>query len=70
MISAELPKQIFVTGTNTGIGKTLVSAILMAGLRGKYWKPVQSGLEEKTDTDNINALVFYQFSSKYTVKTC
>ncbi len=42
---------IFITGTDTGIGKTLVSAVLLAGLRGKYWKPVQSGLESITDTE-------------------
>ena len=43
--------RIFITGTDTGIGKTLVSAILLAGLKGKYWKPVQSGLEDITDTE-------------------
>ncbi len=53
MISVELPEQLFITGTDTGIGKTVVSAILMAGLQGRYWKPVQSGLEEKTDTEWI-----------------
>ena len=45
------PGRIFVTGTDTGIGKTMVSAILLAGLNGKYWKPVQSGLEDITDTE-------------------
>ncbi len=35
----------FITGTDTDIGKTLVSAILMSGLKGTYWKPVQSGIE-------------------------
>lgn len=48
-----LPPRVFVTGTNTGIGKTVFSAVLMAGLRGTYWKPVQSGLEETTDTEWI-----------------
>ena len=45
------PDRLFITGTDTGIGKTLVSAILLAGLNGKYWKPVQSGLEDITDTE-------------------
>lgn len=44
------PDKIFITGTDTGIGKTLISAILLAGLKGKYWKPVQSGLKDITDT--------------------
>jgi dethiobiotin synthetase len=47
------PQKIFITGTDTGIGKTLVAAILMTGLQANYWKPVQSGLTEKTDTEWI-----------------
>ncbi len=49
-MSMPLPKQFFITGTDTGIGKTMVAAILMAGLKGIYWKPVQSGNEEMSDT--------------------
>lgn len=49
----EWPKNIFVSGTDTGIGKTVVSAILTAGLEASYWKPVQAGLEEETDTEFI-----------------
>ncbi len=45
-----IPSQLFITGTDTAIGKTLVAAVLMAGLGGYYWKPIQSGTEEKTDT--------------------
>lgn len=45
------PDRLFITGTDTGIGKTLVSAMLLLGLNGKYWKPVQSGLEDITDTE-------------------
>ena len=47
------PSRIFITGTDTGIGKTVISAILMAGLRGIYWKPIQSGLDDVTDTEWI-----------------
>ena len=43
------PNRIFITGTDTGVGKTVVSAILMKGLNGFYWKPIQSGIEEITD---------------------
>jgi len=50
----ELPKHFFVTGTDTGIGKTLVSAMLTIGLNADYWKPVQSGLDEDmTDTQRV-----------------
>lgn len=41
------------TGTDTGIGKTVVSALLTAGLNGTYWKPIQSGLQEETDTEFV-----------------
>jgi len=50
MGTIDLPPRIFVTGTGTGVGKTFVSAILVAGLSARYWKPLQSGLHEKTDT--------------------
>jgi dethiobiotin synthetase len=43
--------RIVVTGTDTGIGKTVFAAGLTALLDGIYWKPVQSGLEEETDTE-------------------
>jgi len=49
-----LPNRIFITGTDTGVGKTVVSAILMAGLGGFYWKPIQSGLDEITDTEWVH----------------
>lgn len=44
-------RKMFITGTNTDIGKTVVSAILMAGLRGCYWKPIQTGTLEANDTE-------------------
>ncbi len=48
-----LPKRMFVTGTDTGVGKTVVCAVLTAGLKSCYWKPIQSGLTEETDTQWI-----------------
>jgi dethiobiotin synthase len=50
----EFPKRIFVTGTDTGIGKTLVSAVLVTGLGAEYWKPIQSGLEDISDTEWVH----------------
>ena len=40
---------IFITGIGTGIGKTLVSAVVTEALGGHYWKPVQAGYDEGTD---------------------
>jgi len=40
---------IFITGIGTGVGKTLVSAIVTEAIGGWYWKPVQAGFDEGTD---------------------
>src|SRR5271169_6436950 len=40
---------IFVTGTDTNVGKTFVSAVLTRGLNATYWKPIQTGYEERGD---------------------
>jgi len=45
-----------VTGTDTGIGKTVFSAALAGALDGYYWKPVQSGLEGETDSQTVRRL--------------
>ncbi|WP_127091885.1 dethiobiotin synthase [Aquabacter cavernae] len=45
--------RLIVTGTDTGIGKTVFSAALAAALGAFYWKPVQSGLEEATDSETV-----------------
>lgn len=49
----EFPEEFFVTGTDTGIGKTVVSAMLMSALNASYWKPIQAGLDEETDTEFV-----------------
>lgn len=48
-----LPDRFFVTGTDTNVGKTVVSAMLTLGLQATYWKPIQSGLEPITDTEYV-----------------
>lgn len=49
-------KRIIVTGTDTGIGKTVFSAGLAGLLDGFYWKPVQSGLDGETDSEVVARL--------------
>jgi len=40
---------VFVTGTDTGVGKTVVSAALMVRYReARYWKPIQTGPDDDT----------------------
>jgi dethiobiotin synthetase len=43
----------FVTGTDTGVGKTVLSALLVAALDAVYWKPVQTGVTEGTDRESV-----------------
>lgn len=45
-----------VTGTDTGIGKTVFAAALAGALDAAYWKPVQAGLDEETDSQVVQRL--------------
>ena len=44
-----MTRDLFVTGTDTGVGKTVLSALLVASLNRRYWKPIQTGASEGTD---------------------
>src|SRR5262249_42471425 len=44
---------LFITGTDTNVGKTLLSAVLVAALDRKYWKPIQTGAVEGTDRETV-----------------
>lgn len=50
------PQRFFVTGTDTDVGKTLISTLLMLALNCRYLKPVQSGTEDGTDTLRVQQL--------------
>lgn len=47
---------IVVTGTDTGVGKTVAAAALAWRLGASYWKPVQAGLAEETDSAAVARL--------------
>lgn len=49
-------KNIVIAGTDTGIGKTICSALLMSVLKGTYFKPIQSGSKEDNDTKTVKQL--------------
>jgi dethiobiotin synthetase len=51
-----MKSRIVVTGTDTGIGKTVFSAGLAGFLGARYWKPVQAGIEEETDAQLVARL--------------
>ena len=50
-------RPIFITGIGTGVGKTLVSAIVAEALGAYYWKPVQAGFDEGTDAEWVGARI-------------
>lgn len=50
-------RPIFITGIGTGVGKTIVSAILVEKWYASYWKPIQSGDLDQSDTLMVKSLV-------------
>jgi len=51
-----MSKGYIVSGTDTGIGKTTVAAMLVLALDALYWKPIQSGTQDGTDMQRVRAL--------------
>lgn len=48
-----MPSRFFITGTDTAVGKTTVSALLCAVLDAFYWKPIQTGTRDGTDRATV-----------------
>lgn len=66
-------KQYFITGTDTNVGKTMVSAILTSVMKAHYWKPIQSGLtDDVSEQEKIKQLTnidnTYLLASRYSLK--
>ncbi len=51
-----MAERFFVTGTDTGVGKTAVSALLCTALDAIYWKPIQTGSRDGTDRNTVMQL--------------
>lgn len=51
-----MPTQLFITGISTNVGKTVVSAILAEAFNAHYWKPVQAGDLENSDSKKVAEL--------------
>lgn len=51
-----MSRAIVITGTDTGIGKTIFAAALAPALGATYWKPVQAGLDGETDSEIVARL--------------
>ena len=58
--------RFIICGTDTDIGKTLISSFFVRGLNSFYWKPIQSGFESQTDSQTVEKLA--QISKKKIVK--
>lgn len=50
-------QRIFVTGISTEVGKTIASAIITEALEADYWKPVQAGELDNTDSHKVAGLI-------------
>jgi dethiobiotin synthetase len=53
-------KRFFITGIGTKVGKTFCSAILTEALQADYWKPVQTGVIESADVNEVSRLITNQ----------
>ncbi|KAF2514535.1 dethiobiotin synthase [Flavobacterium foetidum] len=49
--------KIFVTGISTDVGKTIASSIIVEALEADYWKPVQAGDLDNSDSHKIKARI-------------
>ena len=50
-------KDIFITGIDTDVGKTIVSSIFVEAFQYDYWKPIQCGNLENSDSKKISSLI-------------
>ena len=50
-------RKLFITGIGTDVGKTVASAILAEALKADYWKPVQAGSLDNTDSDVVRRII-------------
>lgn len=51
-----MTSDIVIAGTDTDIGKTVFAAALARALDAAYWKPIQAGLDDETDTEIVRRL--------------
>ncbi len=70
---ADKMRKIFITGIGTDVGKTIVSAIIVEALNADYWKPIQAGELEYSDSHKIKELISNTrtkvFENSYALKT-
>ena len=65
--------KLFITGIGTDVGKTIASAIITEALEADYWKPIQAGDLENSDSHKVKALISndtsHFFENSYALNT-
>ena len=51
-----MSNKCIITGTDTSVGKTVFSAMLMLALEASYWKPIQAGVQGGVDTKEVQRM--------------
>ena len=59
-------RKYFITGIGTEVGKTIASAIITQALKADYWKPIQAGELDTSDTMKVQSLVSNEKSKFHT----
>src|SRR6187402_1044036 len=49
--------KLFITGISTDVGKTIASAIIVEALEADYWKPIQAGDIDHSDSHKIKSFI-------------
>lgn len=61
--------RLVVSGTDTGIGKTVLAGAIALATGATYWKPIQAGLDEPTDRERVAALGARTLPEAYRLST-
>jgi dethiobiotin synthetase len=65
--------KIFITGISTDVGKTVTSAIVVEALEADYWKPIQAGDLDNSDSHKVKSQISNSkskfFSNSYALNT-
>jgi dethiobiotin synthetase len=61
--------RLVVSGTDTGIGKTVLAGAIALATGATYWRPIQAGLDEPTDTERVAALGVRTLPEAYRLTT-
>jgi len=68
-MKSSFPHRVFVTGIGTDVGKTVTSAIICKALNADYWKPIQAGGLDKTDSEFVKSFGVQVHTEAYKLNT-